>query len=98
MRYLAVLPFLILAGCATDVSNANDQQICRERGISEGTARYQNFVRQVSHERLLRWDIAGRRPGMCPEHFSGQIERHNVTFRLFYKGSRLIIVNDNRLQ
>lgn len=60
MRFLVVLPFLMMAGCATDASFARDHQTCRDRGLTEGTAQYTNCVGEVSDERWRRWSKSTR--------------------------------------
>ncbi len=59
MRIFAVLPILLMASCASGVSDA-DHKTCRDRGLAEGAQTYAECVKQVSQERLRLWDRTNR--------------------------------------
>ena len=59
MRFLIVLPVLLITSCAASISDA-DHKTCRDRGLAEGTQKYAACVEQASQARLDHWERTNR--------------------------------------
>lgn len=51
MRFLIILPILLMASCNSDLSTDGEKQACRDGGTAEGSQMYKNCIERASNRR-----------------------------------------------